>query len=239
MKFKVNLLEDIKNNGKGNEFSLSKFFENLKLKCEIFYWGLHPALAGESIAHVKLNGRGAYDDVPVYNYELDFFDNNYGTKLDIFLGKMKTKLVTAGVGLLALSAFIGVSYDKAEAIQKDSITPPPPVESIKSQTPVIHSAMEVISSEVFRISGVLRKKENNEDSHSLKIVGMHSNDNASHTNFVHQNADWQNWDNHGNIEWDNQIRPHANEWTNTPHSNSPPVSHTNVSSGDIPGDYIY
>ncbi|MCD4784600.1 MAG: hypothetical protein K8T10_12335 [Candidatus Eremiobacteraeota bacterium] len=231
MKIRVHLLEDIKNNGKCHKFSLGKFFENLKLKCEIFYWGLHPALAGESIVHVRLNGRGTHDNAPGYDYELDFFDYNYLTKFDIFLGKMKTKLVATGMGLLALSAFIGVSADKAEAIQKNSITPPPPVESLKSQTSVIPSAMEVISNEV------LRMNENNEA--PFRLARYHNNIPGYHTNAVHENVDWQNWDNHGNVDWADGSREHANEWTNTPHSNSPPVEHTNVSSGDIPGDYIY
>jgi len=231
MKFKVHLLEDIKDNGKDQGFSLGKFFKDLKLKYEIFYWGLHPALAGESIAHVRLSGSDSFSVAPGYDYELDFFDYNYKTKFDIFLGRMKTKLVSAGVGLFALIAFMGASTESASAVQKNSVTPPPPVETMKSQTPVISTAIETIAEEVFRIN-------ENKDV-PIQLARYHNNTPGYHTNVAHQNTDWANWDNHGNVEWANDLRPHANEWTNTPHSNSPPVEHTNVSSGDIPGDYIY
>lgn len=133
---------------------------------------------------------------------------------------------------MALGAMFGLVADKAEAvtIQKTPVTSTA-MESFKSESPVLLSGLEMMEP--------AKVAMNKFAGSPFKLAFWHNNI-GTHTNVAHTNNIWSNSVTHNNVAWDNSASySHTNAWQNTPHSNLPPVDHTNVTSGDVPQDYLY
>ncbi len=227
MKFKVNLIKRIVKSEEENKFSLVSLFEDIKRRFDIFRWGLQPALAGEHIMKIRLN-RKELQNAPGYNHELNLFDNSYRTKFDLIFSGLKAKLAVGGVGLMAMGAMIGAVTDKAEAAINN--VNPPAMEAVKSNTPVMLAGLDAVAPTALALDEYSKSP--------FKLAYWHNNV-GTHTNTAHTNTQWQNSVTHNNVNWDDSSYSHSNAWQNTPHSDLPPVDHTNVAGGTLPQDYLY
>jgi len=227
VKFKVNLLKN-KGKSKGNNnFSLFSFLEDLRLRFEIYYWGLDSAFAGEHISRIRLNRSGLEAGrAPGYDYELNLFGEDYRTILDVFLIRMKKQFAVAGIGLLSFGALLGIGAGNAEAVQKSSI----PISSTSEKSGLSTAAIPHTQIET-SMKGLFSMDNSRE---RFKLVYYHSN--SAHTNVYTTHVNTGHVDNSHTNSWSNQST-HSDQWNNTPHQNFG-GGHTDVS-GDVPGDYIY
>lgn len=261
MKFKVHLMR--KNTGRDKDrFALTVFIGMMKIKLQLYYWGLSPAFTGELPVQVNLDRNGRLEKVPAYDFEVNLFLSNPATELQVFLSNLKTKMAYAGIGLAAAGGFLGASAGRAEAVSLQSAAPVT-MEKIKSSTPVVPGGLAAVSPTMIALEEYNKSPFNLAYYHNN--VGSHTN--TAHTNTAwsnaqnhnnvtwqnaqnHNNMQWQNAQNHNNVQWENlethgntpwgdSSQPHSNAWHNVPHSNVPQTSHTNVSSGDVPTDYLY
>ncbi|MCE1247745.1 MAG: hypothetical protein LWY06_13980 [Firmicutes bacterium] len=222
MRFKVNL----QNNGKG--LKSSKFTDNLgflrslKLKFDVFYLGLSPALENESLARISLSGKSRTEALNLKNYELDIFSNGIWDSLHL----MRSKFAKAGLGLTALAAVIGAGSAEAATISNmGQDINQASGDSVKAANTVISSSSSYAALES-TLPGAYERA-------SIKLAYWHNNT-GTHTNNAHSNSNT-----HTNTAWENRSSSHSNHWGNTAHSNIAPISHTNVSSGSVPTDYLY
>lgn len=224
MRFKVNLQKNGKTLDKGTKFDATGFLCDIKIRMDVLYWGLSPALEHQPLSRISLNGGCTKKAVSFADYELDLFSN----KLTDLFGILKSKYASAGVGLAALAAFIGAGVSEAKAVSYDSVSVQQAAgDSVKAQNAVVSAGGAYAGLESYAPGSFERAP--------FSLAYWHNNT-GSHTNNAHSNAGP-----HLNTEtpWSNRSQAHSNIWSNTPHSNLPPVTHTNVSGGSVPNEYLY
>ena len=263
MKFKVHLLKNSKPDSDKSGLNLSEILEDLKLKYQVYRWGLNYAFAGENIARVRLNSRVAVcSKTPGYGYELNLYGDDYKTRIDMLLGRVRKQFAIAGIGLVSFVALLGIGGEKAEASQKVLAVPSVSKEGAKVSSPAIsHADIDSYMQDAFPGEYMSEKFQlayyhSNSSSHTntggTHVNNPHSDNASTHTNTwtnaqTHQNT-WNNVG-HQNLPSPHSNLPggvhanvsggsHVNVSPNT-HSNTSGGTHANTHSNTIPGDYIY
>jgi len=234
MRFKVNLQKNGKSLENGKRLNAGNFLRNIKIRMDVLYWGLSPALKHQPLSRVSLNGRYVKESKGSAGYELDLFTNRV---TDVF-GILKSKYASAGVGLAAILAFIGAGTTEAKAVSYESVNiQQASGDSVKAKNAVVTTGGAYAGLESYIPGSFERAPVNLAYWHNN--TGTHTNNSHNNSN-THSNAAWSNRSYaHSNTDWDNRSVAHSNNWTNTPHSNLPPVTHTNVSGGSVPNEYLY
>jgi hypothetical protein len=221
MRFKVNLQKS--NTGTENHLKpdVGNFLRDIKIKFDVCYWGLSPALEHQSLSRVSLNGTTQVEKTKFANYEVDLFSERL---YDTF-GFMRSRFAAAGLSLAAVVAFLGAGSTDANAVTQDTSSINQAAgEAIKAQNAVIPNGGNYRALDTYKQEGFERAPYNLAYWHNN--TGTHSNN--------HNNVE-----SHSNAAWVNRSSAHSNQWSNTPHSNLPPISHTNVSGGSVPNEYLY